>query len=168
MVSHHRKASSPRTPSTGSGTRRITRRYLWGVSLDLKLTPIERSSDPHSDHPLTAQWKCHACCPSRVAWSIPPLPPRREVMKGRTNQKSRHPSIDPLLRARAWGLPSQITSKGSHGLTKDQTGPIKAQKPPKESNHSFRASGATPDGCARVHPSENKHVLSLKKQHAHG
>jgi hypothetical protein len=33
-VSHQREASSPRTPSNGSGTRRITRRYFWGASPD--------------------------------------------------------------------------------------------------------------------------------------
>jgi hypothetical protein len=42
-------------------------------------------------------------------------------------------SIDMLLRARAQGLPSQITQKVPLGLTKDQTKPIKEQKPPKES-----------------------------------
>jgi hypothetical protein len=60
------------------------------------------------------------------------------------NQKSRHPSINLLLHARAQGLPSQITQKGSHGLTKDQMGPIKEQKPPKEST--------TPSGPWGLHP----------------
>jgi hypothetical protein len=30
MILYRREASSPRTPSNGSGTRRITRRYLLG------------------------------------------------------------------------------------------------------------------------------------------
>jgi hypothetical protein len=46
MVSHCREASSPRTHSNGFGTTQITHRSLWGVSLDLKLTPIKRSLDP--------------------------------------------------------------------------------------------------------------------------
>jgi hypothetical protein len=62
----------------------------------------------------------------------------------------------------------QIAQKGSQGVTEDQTGPIKEQKPPKGANHSFGALGATPDGCTRAHPSENKHVISLKKQYARG
>jgi hypothetical protein len=41
-------------------------------------------------------------------------------------------------------------------------GSYQRTKGPEEVNHSFRASEATPDRYARAHPSENKHVLSLK------
>jgi hypothetical protein len=34
MVSHWMEASSPRAPSNGFGTRRITRRYFWAAALD--------------------------------------------------------------------------------------------------------------------------------------
>jgi hypothetical protein len=87
------------------------------------------------------------------------------VTKGRMNQKSRQPSIDLLLRARAQGLPSQ---KGPLGLNKRPNGTYQRTKAPEGVNYSFGASGATPDWCAHAHLSENKHVLSLKKQHACG
>jgi hypothetical protein len=47
-------------------------------------------------------------------------------------------------------------------------GAYQRTKAPEGVNHSFRALGATPDGCARAHPLENKHVLFLKKQHVRG
>jgi hypothetical protein len=43
--------------------------------------------------------------------AFPPLHPRREVTKGRTNHKSRHPLIDLLLRAKAWGCPRKSHKK---------------------------------------------------------
>jgi hypothetical protein len=76
------------------------------------------------------------------------------------NQKSRHPSIDLLLYANVWGLPSQ---KGPPSLTKRSNKTDQRIKAPEGVNHSFGASGATPDGCAHAHPSENRHVLSLRK-----
>jgi hypothetical protein len=55
-----------------------------------------------------------------------PLPPRGEAMKGRVNQKSRHPSIDLFPRAKAQGMPSQTTLKVP---VEDQIEPIKSKSP---------------------------------------
>jgi hypothetical protein len=53
--------------------------------------------------------------------------------------------------------------KKSPSLTKRSNETDQRIKAPEGVNHSFGASGATPDGCARAHPSKNRHTLSLRK-----
>jgi hypothetical protein len=72
------------------------------------------------------------------------------------NQKSRHLSTDLLPDAKARGLPSQTTLKVLIDRPKIKLN-LSRVKAPKGVNYSFEASGATPDGCARAHPSETKH-----------
>jgi hypothetical protein len=66
-VSHHREASSPRTPSNGFGTRRITRKYLLGHVSGPQADSNQKELGPHSNHSLTAKWKRPARRLSRVA-----------------------------------------------------------------------------------------------------
>jgi hypothetical protein len=163
-ISHRREASCPRTPSNGSGTRRVIRRSLWGVSPDLKLTPIERRLDPRSDHPLVAQWKRHARRSPKGSVTHTPSSSRRGD-EGAYEPKV-EASLDRLI-ALCKGSGAAL-AKRSPRLNKRSNNADKRIKVPEGVNHSFRASGATPDGCTHAHPSENKHVLYLEKQHARG
>jgi hypothetical protein len=106
-----------------------------------------------------------------------PLPPCGKATKGRTIKvetildrslascRGSGDALAPMLWPICW--PHQQTSLETRGLTmhpgcgqaawgnnKADRGIRKRIKTSEESNHSSEASGATPDGCARVHPSE--------------
>jgi hypothetical protein len=138
------------------------------VSSDLKPTAIERSSDPHSDHPLTAQRKCHACCPSRVASRIPPSSSSQRGDEGAYEPQVEASLDRPIAPCKGSGAALINHIKRLPRSDQRSNGTYQRTKAPEGVNHSFGASGATPDECAHAHPSNNEHVLSLKKQHARG
>jgi hypothetical protein len=103
MVSHRREASSPRTPSNESRTRRITRKYFC-ASPGHKPTPIKWGSNLCSDYPLTAHWRHHARCPLRVAWCFPPSSSLRKGDEEAHHQKVKTPLDRSLAMCRGSGL----------------------------------------------------------------
>jgi hypothetical protein len=87
-----------------------------------------------------------------------PLPPRREATKGLINQKVKAPLDRPFAPCKGLAAAHANHTGGSNRSTKGQIEPITPttlkEEAPEAVNHSFGASGATPDGCARTHPSE--------------
>jgi hypothetical protein len=110
MVSHHMEATSPRTPSNGFGTRRITRRYLLGCVSGPLADSYRKELGPPLGLPDNSSMETSYSSPIEGSMTHSPLPPCKEAMKGRKNQKSRHP-FDLLNRVKARGLFSQTTPK---------------------------------------------------------
>jgi hypothetical protein len=129
-----------------------------------------------SDYLLTTHRRRHAHCPPRAAWRFPPLPPCRKATKSRIIKKSRHFLIVLLPCEEARGLPLHPCRDRIVGNSSNPTQRLRGclctqawlgdeqrtsqrylrreNKDLRGVNHSFEALGATPDGCARVHPSE--------------
>jgi hypothetical protein len=139
MVSHRREVSSPRTPSNGVGTRRITRKYLWGHVFG----PLADSNRKELGPPLGLldNSSTETSCSPPIEGSIThsPLPPRGEATKGRMHQKSRHP----LPCAKARGLPSQTTFMVLTDRPKIKLN-LSRVKAIEGVYYSFEASGSTP------------------------
>jgi hypothetical protein len=98
-------------PSNGFGTRRITYGYLLGRVSRPLADSNRKELGPPLGSPVNSSMEvsCSSLIEDSMTRSPFHLAERRR--RGCINQKSRHPSISLLLRAKAQGLPSQITQK---------------------------------------------------------
>jgi hypothetical protein len=124
MVSHRREASIPQVLLNGFETRRITYRYFLGCVSGPLADPYRKELGPPLGLPDNSSTEMSCSSPIEGSMTFSPLPPREEATKGRTNQKSRHPSVVLSLHTKAQGLPSQNYAEGFNESTEDQIGPI--------------------------------------------